>query len=89
MAFNTQTRTEFAVSTPEEQMELLGKETWIEMNDARTEWLQAAVDAEKTDKMVSEDGIRNWDSVATAEEFKSFIEGLASNYGLEVTVTIL
>lgn len=89
MAFDTQTRTEFAAGGPEEQMALIGRENFLEMNEARTQWLQTAIEDEKTDNLVTEDGTRNWNSVASAQEFKTFLEGLASNYGLEATVTIL
>lgn len=89
MAFDTQTRTVFAAGGTEEQIELIGKENWMEMNEARTQWLQAATEDEKTDNLVTEDGIRNWNSTASAQEFKTFLEGLASNHGLEATVTIL
>jgi ATP-dependent RNA circularization protein (DNA/RNA ligase family) len=87
MSFNVKTKT--VIATPEEQEALLGKEKFTELNEARVNWLVDAVENKKTDQMVSEDGTRNWNSTQSAEEFKSFIENICGQYGVEVTVTVL
>jgi hypothetical protein len=89
MSFNVQTRTEFAAGSPEELIAAIGKENFLEMNATRTEWFEAAVADNKTDNIVTEDGIRNWNSQQSAQEFKTFLEALATSFGLEATVTIL
>lgn len=86
MAFNVKTTMTWSVG-PEAQPSSLV--------EARKEWLDAAVAAEKTESNVvtplSEDGKtseRFWVSQEAAEEWKSFIENLAQENGLTVEVVI-